>query len=153
MAWVDDRRHLAALAVAYVVALAVLVAGPWGWTLNRLTVRLYTLFRYDWPIGPDWVRPEHYGVLLNVVLFMPVGALLAVVARRPWWWATLAALAASAAIELVQWLWLEREGGWSDVVANTLGALLGALLGAAVVRRATRARRRPGARAVRTRHS
>lgn len=151
MAWVDDRGHQAALAVAYVVGLAVLVAGPWGWTLNRLTVRLYTFFRYDWSIAPDWMGPEHYGVLLNVVLFVPAGALLAVVARRPWWWATLAALTASAAIELAQWLWLEREGGWSDVGANTLGALLGALLGAAVVRRATRARPRPAPRAVRTR--
>lgn len=151
MAWVDDRRHLAALAVAYVVGLAVLVAGPWGWTLNRLTVRLYTLFRYDWRIAPEWVRPEQYGVLLNVVLFVPAGALLAVVARRPWWWATLAALAASAVIELVQWLWLEREGGWSDVGANTLGALIGALAGAVLIRRRTRARRPPAARALRRR--
>lgn len=149
----DDLRHVVALAVVYVVGLAVLVAGPWGWPLNRLTVRLYTFFRYDWSIAPDWMGPEHYGVLLNVVLFVPAGALLAVVARRPWWWATLVALAASTAIELVQWLWLEREGGWSDVGANTLGALLGALLGAGIVRRATRARRRPAPVSVWTRRS
>ena len=144
-----DRRFLAALVTAYVVGLAVVVTSPWGWELNRLTVRLYVFFRVDWPIAPESIGPEHYGVLLNVLLFMPLGVLLAAATGRPWWWVGLAALAGSALAELVQWGWLARDGSWSDVVANTLGGLVGAvavsLLGRPRSRRAgRRGRRRPG---------
>lgn len=121
-----DRRLLAALTAAYVVALVVLVVGPWGWALNRLTVDLYVRFRYDWPIAPQWAGPEHYGWLLNVVLFVPLAALAVVVTRTAWWWVTAGAAVASGLIELAQWAWLAREGSWADVVANTLGAFVGA---------------------------
>lgn len=130
---------MAVAGAAYLLALVVLVAGPWGSALNRLTVRLYTLFRYDVPIAPAWALPEHYGYLLNVLLFVPVGALLVVVTRRPWWFASAVAALASAAVEVTQWLWLPRQGDWRDVVANALGALLGAVLaGAAVTPRSRR---------------
>lgn len=122
-----DRRFLAALVVAYVVALAVLVAGPWGWALNRLTVRLYVQFRYRWPIAPDWALPEHYGVLLNVLLFVPVGALVVALTRWSWWRVTALTALGSGLIELVQGLWLDREASWVDVAANAAGALVGAL--------------------------
>ncbi len=46
---------------------------------------------------------------------------------RSWWWVALVALAGSSVVELVQWRWLERDGSWGDVVANTVGALVGAL--------------------------
>ena len=42
-----------AVGAAYVVVLAVLVTGPWGWELNRFTVWLYVLFRTDVPIAPS----------------------------------------------------------------------------------------------------
>ena len=138
-----DRRVLAVLGAAYVVALAVLVAGPWGWGLNRLTVDLYAQFRYDWPIAPDWVGPEHYGILLNVLLFVPLGALLVLVTRLPWWAAMAAAALASGLIETAQWLWLARDGGGSDVVANTLGAGLGAVVVSLLGRPGSRRAGRP----------
>ena len=122
-----DRRFSAALVVAYVAGLVVLVSRPWGWELNRLTVRLYVFFRNDVPLAPDWVRPEHYGVLLNVLLFVPLGLLLAAATGRSWWLVTLVCLLGSVAIELTQARWLERDGDWTDVVANTLGGLVGAL--------------------------
>jgi len=133
--WSGERRVLVALALGYVVALVVLVGGPWGWALNRFTVACYVWFRYDWPIAPDWVLPEHYGVLLNVVLFVPLGALFVLLTRRPWWLATALAAAGSLTIETVQWLWLDRQGTWADVVANTLGAAIGALVVSLVGRR------------------
>jgi glycopeptide antibiotics resistance protein len=71
--------------------------------------------------------PEHYGWLLNVVLFVPVGVALCLLVRRPWWQTTLVATAASALVELAQATLVERVGSVSDVVANGLGALLGAL--------------------------
>lgn len=126
MGWLRDRRLVAALTAAYVVALAVLVTGPWGWALNRLTVALYVRFRYQWPVAPDWVGPEDYGSLLNVALFVPLAALVMIVTRWSWWRVVLAAALGSGAIELVQWAWLTREGGWADVGANTLGAAIGA---------------------------
>ena len=126
---------LVALALGYVVALAVLVGGPWGRALNRFTVACYVQLRYDWPIAPDWVLPEHYGVLLNVLLFVPLGALFVLLTRRPWWQATALAVAGSLAIEAVQWRWLDRQGTWSDVGANTLGAAIGALAVSLLARR------------------
>ena len=127
MVWRRRRGVLAAVVFAYLLGLLVIVASPWGWELNRLTVALYVQLRYDWPIAPDWAAPEHYGVLLNVVLFVPLGALAVLVIDRPWWWVTAAAALTSAAIELAQGRWLPRDGSSWDVVANTVGALVGAL--------------------------
>ena len=111
----------------YVVALALLVLGPWGRALNRVTVRLYVFFRYDWPVAPDWALPAHYGVVLNVLLFVPLGATIVLITRWTWWRVALLGAVGSVAIEVVQGLWLAREGAWSDVVANTIGALVGAV--------------------------
>lgn len=127
MGWSGGRRVLVALALVYLAGLAVLVAGPWGWALNRLTVACYVQLRYDWPIAPDWVLPEHYGVLLNVLLFVPLGALFVVVTGRTWWLAVVVAAAGSTAIEVVQGVFLAREATWQDVAANTVGAAIGAL--------------------------
>jgi glycopeptide antibiotics resistance protein len=141
--WVRDRRVVAALAVAYVVALAVLVTAPWGWQLNRLTVDLYVLFHYDWPIAPDWVTPGYYGALLNLLMFVPLGALAVLLTGRAWWLVTIAAAAASGLIELSQRAWLARVGDWHDVVANTLGALLGAVVVSLLARAGSRRACRP----------
>lgn len=139
MGWMRDHRMLVVASVAYAVGLGVLVAGPWGRDLNDLTVRCYTFFRYDWPIAPEGALPYHYGVLLNVLLFVPVGALLAALLRGRWWAAVLVAGLCSAVIEVVQSRWLERIGSVDDLVANTLGAALGAL--ALTLRRRHRSRR------------
>lgn len=125
-------------AAAYVVALGLLVFAPWAWALNRVTVALYVYFRSDASVAPTGALPEHYGVLLNVLLFVPLGAFFALVIRWAWWWVVLPAVIASGAIETVQGLWLDREASWSDVVANTVGALLGAV----AVSLLARARRR-----------
>lgn len=127
MGWLRDHRMLVLASVAYAVGLGVLVSGPWGEDLNDLTVRCYTFFRYDWPIAPEWALPHHYGLLLNVLLFVPVGALLAKLLRGRWWAAVLVAGLCSAVIEVVQSRWLERVGDVDDLVANTVGAALGAL--------------------------
>jgi glycopeptide antibiotics resistance protein len=138
-----DRRFVAVLAAAYVVTLAVLVTAPWGWQLNRLTVDLYLLFRYDWPIAPEWVGPNHYGALLNVVLFVPLGAFAVLLTRWAWWWVTLGAAMVSGVIELSQWVWLSRVADWNDVGANTLGAFLGAVAVSLLVRLGARRACRP----------
>lgn len=123
----EGRRLLVAAVVAYGAVLALLVLGPWGWALNRFTVRLYVLFRTDVPIAPDGALPEHYGLLLNVLLFVPLGALGVALSRWSWWRVTGLAALASTAIELVQWGWLEREATWQDIAANAVGALVGSV--------------------------
>lgn len=119
-------------------ALALLLLGPFGWQLNRLTVWLYVFFRSDIPIAPDWALPEHYGLLLNVLLFVPVGATLALLTRWSWWRIALVAALGSAVVELAQGTVVDRDASLSDVVTNCLGALLGATVVIGVRRRRAR---------------
>ena len=126
----------------YVVVLGLLVLGPWGWTLNRVTVRLHFFFRSDVPIAPGWLSPEVYGLALNVLLFVPLGVGVALLTGRSWWWVAVLAAVVSGTVEVAQGLWLPRGATLSDVVTNTAGALLGAgavnLLARARGRRGTR---------------
>lgn len=105
---------------------------------NPLLLRLL-----DWahgaglPAAFDLVTLE---VVANVVMFVPLGLLLASSARVPRpWLAVTAGLALSAAIETTQIALPGRYPTLQDVVANTAGAALGAA--AVVATRAARARR------------
>lgn len=130
------RRLRLVAAVTYVAVLLLLVMTPISWVLNRLTVRLYVVGAYD--LHQRWLLPEDVGYLLNVLLFLPFGALVVLIARWPWWEAALVATAASAAIELVQYLpVLDREATIADVVCNGLGGLLGAMAASFVLQRRT----------------
>lgn len=119
------------------VAFAVLLLGPFGWRLNRLTVWLYVFFRTDVPIAPDSALPEHYGALLNVLLFVPIGIALALLTRWKWWQVALVATFGSALVELTQ-TFVGRESSGLDVVTNGVGALLGAAVVIGVRRRRAR---------------
>jgi glycopeptide antibiotics resistance protein len=69
---------------------------------------------------------------LNVALYLPAGALLTAVTRRPV--LTVACLAGlSMGVEVWQALTLARTCAAHDVVANTLGAALGAAIGAVAI--------------------
>lgn len=79
---------------------------------------------------PDWVDYAFVESAANVLLFVPLGALVAWIIGRGYWWVGAAAgLLTSCAIELAQFLFLpDRYPTVADVLANALGALLGALL-------------------------
>ena len=66
----------------------------------------------------------------NVVLFVPLGLLLALLFGARWWWcAILLCVALSSAIELSQLAFLpERLASLGDVIANSSGGVIGALL-------------------------
>ncbi|GAB3247259.1 hypothetical protein GCM10027425_02950 [Alteromonas gracilis] len=116
-----------AIGTSYAAILLLLTLGPLGWWLNRLTVRVYVVVRFD--LGLTWLplEPEHVGFALNVLLFVPVGALLAFALSGSWRAAAATAVTLSAGIEVVQLVpVLDRTADWLDVVANGLGAMMGA---------------------------
>jgi glycopeptide antibiotics resistance protein len=73
----------------------------------------------------------------NVLLFVPLGLMVALLLPvRRWWLAGVAGALISAAIETVQYLALsQRQASLGDVVNNTLGAVLGAVAVRVVRRR------------------
>lgn len=125
----------AVVGAGYALALAGLTLTPIGRVLNRLTVRLYLFGLYDLGL-PRAVLPEHYGYLLNVVLFVPFGLLLLLVLRRSWASTVALGAAVSASVELVQLIpWLGRDMSIGDVLTNVLGTAVGATIGAVLRRR------------------
>jgi glycopeptide antibiotics resistance protein len=143
---VRDKRLLA-ITGAYVVALALI--GFWRTPIDE-NVAVTQLAPVVWMADLfDLSGAQSYRAVetaANVVLFMPLGALV-LLWRRDWTWvhATLVALAATSLIELLQQLLRpERFASLRDVVANTLGGAIGALLTVcwrhAVKRRAVRQR-------------
>lgn len=84
--------------------------------------------------APEWVNYDFADFVANVGFFVPIGLVAALLLPwRVWWLAMPIGAALSAALELGQALFLpERYASWSDVLANTLGAVLGAFVGAAI---------------------
>lgn len=80
----------------------------------------------------------------NVAMFVPLGALLALVLVPGWrWFGYVIVPLLSAGIELGQWLFLSRrDGAVSDIVTNTIGGWIGLSLVIVVLRFRSRKPRR-----------
>lgn len=124
-------RH-GALSIAYLiylVAVAILVFQPTGDQAGGSVLWVSHLL-HSWHT-PAWLwRPVSVEWGLNVLMFVPL-SLLGSYFRPGWTWRDWAGVGfvASGLIELVQLVFLpNRVASFSDVVANTLGALVGALL-------------------------
>ena len=81
-----------------------------------------------------WVDYSMVEAVANVLLFVPLGFLAALLlpARR-WWLALLLCMALTLGAEVFQELFLpRRQGTIQDVVNNSAGALLGVVAAAAV---------------------
>jgi glycopeptide antibiotics resistance protein len=78
---------------------------------------------------PPWFNYGLVELASNVILFFPLGALVArIMGVRLWWSAAIAGFLISVAIELAQLAFLPaRFPSVVDVAANTCGAALGAL--------------------------
>jgi hypothetical protein len=63
---------------------------------------------------------------LNVVLFVPIGAVLGTRVRPRWLWLV---VALSTGVELLQWWLPERHPALLDIATNSAGGALGYLLG------------------------
>lgn len=84
--------------------------------------------------APTWVDYAHVEFGANIVMFVPLGVLIALLLPRwEWWLAPIIGLALSLAIEFGQALLLpERFASPLDVLANTAGATIGALIVTAI---------------------
>lgn len=73
----------------------------------------------------DWTRFE---VLANVAMLVPLALLLTfVLGRRRWWAALVLCVGASVGVEIAQSFIPGRDPAASDIVANTVGAVIGTL--------------------------
>jgi len=81
--------------------------------------------------APGWLTYGMVEFASNIVLFIPAGFLVVVLAgARYWWLGPLGGLLGSAAIEVGQLLLLPaRTASARDIVANTAGAIIGTVLG------------------------
>ncbi|WP_162239373.1 MULTISPECIES: VanZ family protein [unclassified Plantibacter] len=93
--------------------------------------------------APSWFDYRFVESAANVVLFIPLGALLALeLPLKLWWIAPLTTTTFSVAIELGQTLLPARVATIADVYANAAGGLLGATI-VLVVRLLVSAQGRP----------
>ncbi|QIG39935.1 VanZ family protein [Microbacterium sp. 4R-513] len=141
-------RHPVLLAVlaayaAFVCFVTLSPRTPGGGMLQRLVNDvLGALHRRGVALWADYLTVEFVG---NVLMFVPLGILSALVLdARHRWLLLVAGSAFSGVLELTQLLLLPgRYADWRDLVSNTIGFLLGA--GAALaVRSLARRRRHPG---------
>lgn len=115
------------LLIPYAVALALIVWLPDS-AASRVTGIVYRVAsfvseRFDVSLSTTYTFFEFSA---NVALFVPFGLLIAAAwPRTNAWWVILLGFAASASIELVQTLLPSRYPTLSDVIANTLGAIIG----------------------------
>lgn len=130
------QRTWAAVVVAVGVAFILLL--PFGSVPSAIVQGVAGVFR---ALGaPHWLADQYlWERVLNVVLFVPVGAVLALLLPR--WHVlgiTLLGAGASLTFEAVQaFLMAGRDGSLFDVATNTLGTAIGAGLVALSRRRVT----------------
>ncbi|GAB3616223.1 hypothetical protein GCM10027416_07800 [Okibacterium endophyticum] len=140
------KRRVALVALIVLLGLIALITfwptpvdAPVQNTLIRVLAALHDR---GLPSSIDYTLTEF---MSNVLMFLPLGLLLTLVLRAGYrWTAPFLAAAASICVELGQlWFRPERISDPSDVVANTLGALIGTAIAAALLARTRpRARRR-----------
>jgi glycopeptide antibiotics resistance protein len=135
------RRGLwAALAV---VAVTIAIITFWPTPVDapaKGTIRDILATLHDAGVPPQ-VNYSFVEIASNVVMFIPLGALIAaLLPTNRWWAAALMGGLGSCLIELAQLALLpHRFASVVDIMANTAGALLGALL-ARAIRRARQSR-------------
>jgi hypothetical protein len=132
--WVLGFLALYVLAIALVVLTPVSYSGIVNaigdWIHDDLGITFF---------GSGWI--EFAG---NVLMFVPLGFLLTLLFRHPWY-GTILAVVLSAGVELAQIVIPDRQASVRDVVSNGIGALVGAFLAWLIVLRRERRRARAAA--------
>jgi VanZ family protein len=143
------RRATVVAALAYFAALVAIAFWPVRVDQNAgdLLYQLFTwLYRHD---APRWLDYDFLEFSANVILFIPVGLFVVILAgAHRWWLGILAGFVTSCAIEAGQLMFLpSRFATVEDIVANTSGAVLGTVLAAAALAIAHTHERRARAKA------
>ena len=122
------------LLLAYAVLLVVILFSPTSDVQSSLVRTVSDVLRTFLP--GHLVRFSRAEVALNAVIIAPLSLLGTLSFPRLRWHAwTAYGFLGSCVVELLQGLLLPgRQASFSDIVANTAGALLGGLLGALAVR-------------------
>ncbi len=124
-----SSRVAGVLLAVYLGVLLVALLAPESGRQTEAVLRLQDLLARIGVDGP-WLTYDRLEVVGNALIVVPV-ALLGSVIRPAWTWRDWTALAfvGALAVETVQGVLLpDRQAAFSDVVANTVGALAGALL-------------------------
>lgn len=120
--------------VAYLLALAAVLLAPTS-AFPSYVVTSVADRAAAWGLSPTLFAPARVEFLLNVLILVPLTTVARVLwPRRGWTEWTAYGFVVACVVEAVQVPMAGRSASMSDVVANTLGALVGALLGAALVR-------------------
>ena len=118
-----------ALAIALLYGVALLLIGFWPTHVDAgMRGPLDGTIAWFHRNGLRWLDYDVIEAAANVALFIPFGAIMTLlVGFRRWWLAAMLGVAASAVIELGQWLMLpHRTPSIGDVGMNSIGALIGA---------------------------
>jgi VanZ family protein len=125
------------LAVVSLLAIVVATVTPREWPPQRdgwgdlvLAAGHDTLGRLD-VLRTEPTSLASILIVLNVALFVPLGAFAVLGWGRPWA-VLLVALAVSVSIETIQFLALSRIASTDDVILNVGGAVVGACLGSSI---------------------
>ena len=124
--WLAHRAPL--LLSLYALVLVVVLLSPTSDVQRSLVIDIARALRVVLP--DSWVTFSRVEVATNAVIIAPISFLGSIVWQRLRWqdWVAYGFLGASA-IELTQGLLLpHRSASFSDIVANTMGALIGALV-------------------------
>lgn len=131
----STRRARTAAGLLGVYGIVLAVIAFWPVPVDRGAGRFLRILTEAVP----WMTYSRIEFGANVLMFVPFGALVAVILRRRWLVAIPIAAAVSGIIELGQAVFLAgRTSSLADVVANVLGASLGllcVLVATAVARR------------------
>ncbi|NIJ06230.1 VanZ family protein [Frigoribacterium faeni] len=143
------RAVLLLLTLAYLALVGWMTLRPevYGERTSNLLWRALGFFsRHD---ETAWITFDRVEFTSNVIMFLPMGALVVLLLpRRFWWLGVVVGFAASWGIESYQSSYLDgRVSDVRDLVSNTLGATVGAAFTALLLprRRRGRGRRSPQA--------
>ena len=137
-----QQRWVLGCLAAYALLAAIILLSPVSYSglLRWMTEWVLAVTGLP-PFGTGWVE-----FFANILLFLPLGLLLTLLFRHPWYGALLA-VGLSVAAELVQILIPSRQPTLRDILANLIGAVIGALLAWLFVLRRRRPARGPAAAA------
>ncbi|MGX1793234.1 VanZ family protein [Microbacterium sp. NPDC055312] len=130
----EPRPRWAAWALAaYLLAACALLLSPIG--PGRILGALVAWVQHD--LGVEDFRQGWLEVPANVVLFIPLGFLLALLLRRAWV-AVLLSVTVSFVAELLQLQLSDRLSSVRDIAANAAGAVIGAAVAWMLMKRSRR---------------